>query len=135
MVDYDNTAEMYFQSQFRWQECCVVLPFILLKTTYPWLGEGSPDVKAVDVDLGAAPVDWTVGICQTPERSWVTWFLDLDHVDGEGIDNADNFYDGGIPIERCTAFVLDPEVGEGENAVAALNDDSDDTKQSQYHKH
>ena len=42
----------------------------------------------------------------------------------------------GIPIERCTAFVLDPKVGEGENAVAALNDDySGDAKQSQYHKH
>ena len=60
---------------------------------------------------------------------------DLDHVEVRVLDNADNFYDGRIPIERCTAFVLDPKVGEGENAVAALNDNSGDTKQSQYHKH
>ena len=25
-----------------------------------------------------------------------------------------------IPVERCTAFVLDPKVGERENAVASL---------------
>jgi len=62
---------------------------ITVANIFPWLGERSPDVKAVDVNLGAAPVDWTVGICQTP-------------------------------IERCTAFVLDPKVGEGENAVATL---------------
>ena len=26
-----------------------------------------------------------------------------------------------VPIERCTAFVLDPKVGEWENAVASLD--------------
>ena len=27
----------------------------------------------------------------------------------------------GIPVERSTAFVLDPKVGEWENAVASLD--------------
>lgn len=62
---------------------------ITVANIFPWCGEGSPDVKTIDVNFGATPVDWTVGICQTP-------------------------------IEWCTAFVFDPKVGEGENAVAAL---------------
>jgi len=62
---------------------------VTVANIFPWFGEGSPDVKAVDVDFGAAPVNWAVGICQTP-------------------------------VERCTAFVLDPKVGEWENAVASL---------------
>jgi len=62
---------------------------VTVANIFPWFSEGSPDVKAVDVNFGAAPEDWAVGICQTP-------------------------------VERSTAFVLDPKVGERENAVASL---------------
>jgi len=62
---------------------------IAVADIFPWFGEWSSDVKSIDVNFSAAPVDWTVGICQAP-------------------------------IERCTALVLDPKIGERENAVASL---------------
>ena len=79
---------------------------------YPWFGKGSPDVKAVDVNFGAAPVDWTVGICQAPKISMV--MVVVPHILMLMLMLM------LIPIKRSTAFVFDPKVGEWENAVASL---------------
>jgi len=49
---------------------------VTVANIFPWFGEGSPDVKAVDVDFGAAPVNRAVGICQTPIERCTAFVLD-----------------------------------------------------------
>merc|ERR1719400_2021621 len=56
---------------------------VTIANIFPWFGERSSDVKSVDVNFGAAPVDWTVCICQTPIKRGASAVLDSKVGEGE----------------------------------------------------